>query len=213
MEDTERWAKECGLYPVNKEGQESNTLMKVVLHYPTRGAGEVPLSPSARLYLLASFIPLKISLITQPRNPSARILLFLLLCPFGEIPLDSSQPCPVWPHCGIFANPPLSSHTHKINRSPSPRAEAPPYSARHVSVHWIGSWTLENKDWLNSDKGVAKITICGISGWSFWWLLYRIHPHSMPFSADMSFIWNHSISLYIWFSIILAAHFKPISGE
>ena len=102
--------------------------------------------------------PLKASLITQSRNPFAWILLFPIL--FGEIPLNSSQPCPTTHHRGIFANPPPSSQIHKTNHSP-PRA-AEPFCMLPTTCLLPG---LGPEPWEGSlgstlfDKDVAKILV------------------------------------------------------
>ena len=116
------------------------------------------LSPSVPLCLSGPCAPLKASLITQSRNPFAWILLFPIL--FGEIPLNSSQPCPTTHHRGIFANPPPSSQIHKTNHSP-PRA-AEPFCMLPTTCLLPG---LGPEPWEGSlgstlfDKDVAKILV------------------------------------------------------
>ena len=93
----------------------------------------------------------------------------------------------------------------------SPCGRARLCAARHVSAPWTGSWTLEGKAWLNSLwQGCGK-NICGIKGWSFLVTLIE-SPSSLYALKDWYVIYMklYSISLYIWLSIIQAAHFKPI---
>lgn len=52
------------------------------------------------------------------------------------------------------------------------------------------------------EKGLAKITVCEINGWSFQLLLYRIHPDFMSFSALMYLHENCFQFSYIFYSLL-----------